>query len=373
MRSVLLLTLFGFSFSACDNMLLGDQDAVINLEENLQAPPPLDDGWEVSDLTTEKIDAARIRNWVTNLHKEPKNIHSVLIIRNNKLVTEAYFQGWHRERLHTLRSASKSFVSTLTGIAVDKGYITIDEKLFDFFPDYAYLNNDPKKEMIEIKHLLTMTAGFRWDEKTYSYPDKRNDEFSLDTNDDRIGFILGKEMEATPGTKFIYNSGCPFLQAAILKRVTGEDIYTFSDKHFFKPLTITNYFWRQEGDGIIPATGPLFLCSRDMAKLGQLFLDKGKWKGVQIVSSAWVDEATTTFIGNEDNEEGYGYNWWTGRAMIKDQNVRIFMARGNGGQFIFVVPDFNAVVVFTGGNFDPVDNPPSPYRMLTNAILPAMM
>jgi CubicO group peptidase (beta-lactamase class C family) len=372
MRLLLTILVFPIFLMACDNLLLGDQDAVVSLEENLQSPPALNDGWEVSDLSSEGIDAARILPWLERLHEDPKNIHSVLIIRNNRLVAEAYFGGWHRERLHTLRSASKSFVSTLTGIAVDKGYVTVDDKLFDFFPEYAHLSGNEGKNDIEIRHLLTMTSGLLWDEKTYSYPDKRNDEYALDTSKDRIGYILSKPMDAMPGTKFVYNSGGPFLQSAILERVTGEDIETFSGKHFFEPLGIKNYFWRQEGDDLIPATGPLFLCSRDMGKLGQLFLDKGMWKGKQIISSEWVDEATATFIGNEDDGEGYGYNWWIARSFINEEEVRVYMARGNGGQFIFVVPAFNAVVVFTGGNFDDPPGAPSPYRLLTSVILPAM-
>jgi CubicO group peptidase (beta-lactamase class C family) len=241
MRYIFPLLIYAFILSGCDELLLEDDpDAIISLEENLQPPPALDDGWDVSELAAENINASRIQTLITSLHARPRDIHSLLIIRNNRLVSESYFGVWHRERLHTLRSASKSFVSTMTGIAVDKGYIGLDQKVFDFFPDYAHLNDDEKKTRIEIKHLLTMTAGLAWDEKTYM--DERNDEFRLDTSDDRLAYILGKEMQAEPGTKFVYNSGCPFLQAAILKRVTNEDIYTFSDKHFFRPLKIKKLF-----------------------------------------------------------------------------------------------------------------------------------
>lgn len=358
-------------FLSCDDLLLGEQDTVIALNENLLSPPALNDGWEVSDLATENINVSQVHRLITNLHENPKNIHSLLIIRNNKLVSESYFGVWHRDRLHTLRSASKSFVSTLTGIAVDKGYITVDQKVFDFFPEYSHLNDDERKTRIEIEHLLTMTSGLTWDEKTYT--DERNDEYQLEISNDRLAYFLGRVQQSEPGTKFVYNSGGPFVQAAILERVTGEDIYTFSDKHFFRPLEITNYFWRKESDGIISAAGPLFLRPRDMAKLGQLFLDGGKWKGEQVVSSDWVETATATYIGNEANREGYGYNWWTARSQVGPEEVRIYMARGNGGQYIFVIPSVNAVVAFTGGNFDPVKNPPSPYSMLINFILPAMM
>jgi CubicO group peptidase (beta-lactamase class C family) len=357
---------------ACDDLFLGESDNIIRLEENLLPPPSLNDGWDVSDPASEGIEANRIHMLIKNLQANHKNIHSLLVIRNNKLVAESYFAGWHRERLHTLRSASKSFISTLTGIAVDKGYITVDQKVYDFFPDYAHLRNTDK-DNIRIRHLLTMTAGFKWDEKTYTYDRVRNDELALDASDDRLDYILGKEMEASPGEKFVYNSGCPYLQAEILRRVTGEDIQAYSEKHFFNPLGISNYFWRKERDGQIPAAGPLFLCPRDMAKLGQLFLDGGKWKGTQIISPQWVSEATATFIGNEQNQTGYGYNWWTARETIDNREIRIYMARGNGGQFIFVIPDLNAVVAFTGGNFNAGYGAPSPFDMLTNIIIPAMI
>jgi CubicO group peptidase (beta-lactamase class C family) len=369
LRALLLSLVLAFVLVGCDDLLLGEQDNVISPDKNLLPPVVLNDGWDVSDLGSENIEAVRIHSLINNLNGNHRNIHSLLIIRNNKLVSESYFGGWHRERLHTLRSASKSFISTLTGIAVDKGYVTVDQKVFDFFPEYAHLGNS-EKDVIEIKHLLTMTSGLKWDEKTYLSGDG-NDEYVLDRSDDRLAYILGKEMDALPGMKFVYNSGCPFLQAEILKRVTGEDISVFSEKHFFKPLGITNYFWRKEDDGQIPAAGPLFLRPRDMAKLGQLFLDGGQWKGTQIVSSQWVNEATTTFIGNELSESGYGYNWWTARETINDVEIRIYMAWGNGGQFIFVIPALNAVVAFTGGNFNSGTGA-SPYGMLTNIILPAM-
>lgn len=355
-------------FAACDDLLLGEQEDVVSLEENLSSPPALGDGWEVASLTSQGVDEATIQRIIMNLHNDHRNIHSLLIIRNNKLIAESYFAGWHRDRLHTLRSASKSFVSTLTGIAVDKGYITVNQKVYDFFPDYAHLRNSDKDAM-EIRHILTMTSGFRWDEKTYLDRD-RNDEHRLDDSKDRLAYILGKDLDSPPGKKFVYNSGCPFLQAAILKRVTGEDIEAFSKKHFFNPLGITEYYWRRQPDGLIPAAGPLFLCPRDMAKLGQLFLDGGKWNGTQVVSSAWVNEATATFIGNEVGRTGYGYNWWTARQTINDQELRIYMARGNGGQYIFVVPDFNLVVAFTGGNFN--SNFDTPFSLLTQSIIPAI-
>ena len=148
------------------------------------------------------------------------------------------------------------------------------------------------------------------------------------------------------------------------------DADVFSEKYLLEPLSISNYYWRKnEKDGIITAIGPLFLTPRDMAKLGQLFLDNGQWKGNQIISSKWVNEATTTFIGNESTASGYGYNWWT---VTYSSGIRLYVARGFGGQYIFVIPSLNAVVVFTAGNFPPF-NQQIQVGMLTNRILPAML
>lgn len=357
---------------SCDSMLLGDDDPIISLEENLQPPPSLNDGWEVSDLTSQNINASRIHQLVTNIQENPNNIHSLLIVRNNKLVMETYYTGWHRERVHALRSVSKTFMSTLTGIAIEQGYFTIDQKVSDFFPEYAELMNDQKKE-IQIKHLLTMTSGIKWDEKTYQSDDMRNDETAFDRSDHRLQYLFEKEMASIPGENFVYNSALPVVESAIIEKTTGLHSVVFAEENLFKRLGITNYFWRtDEHDGYVSAIGPLFLCSRDMAKLGQLFLDSGQWKGQQIISKHWMIDATATFSGSEPAAEGYGYHWWTARYTVSGKQVRIFFARGSGGQYIFVAPDFNAVVVFTSGNYPPL-NQAAPVGMLVNIILPAML
>jgi len=256
------------------------------------------------------------------------------------------------------------------GIAIDQGRISnVNQKVFDYFPEYANLNN-AQKSAIEIKHLLTMTAGLQWDESAPS-DDPGNDETAFEKSSDRLGYILGKEVVSKPGDRFVYNSGCPVLEAAIIKKSTGEDADIFAEKNFFAPLNITNYYWRKNADGHITAVGPILLRPRDMAKLGQLFLDSGKWKGKQIVSANWVTDASATFIGNENNATGYGYHWWTAKYTIKNNLIRIFRAQGSGGQYIFVVPGLNAVVVFTSGNYPPL-NQDAPLSMMTNVILPAM-
>jgi CubicO group peptidase (beta-lactamase class C family) len=189
--------------------------------------------------------------------------------------------------------------------------------------------------------------------------------------------MLKKDVTNSPGSYFLYNSGLPILQSAIIRKSTGETADVFARKNLFEPLNITNYFWRMNGDGYV-AVAPLFLVPRDMAKLGQLFLDSGKWKNKQIVSAEWVATATSTIVSNTSSfpkkfyaKTGYGYNWWTEEFTINNNPVHTFAAEGNGGQFIFVVPELNAVVVFTGGNYTTNQN--APFGMMQNVILPAMM
>jgi CubicO group peptidase (beta-lactamase class C family) len=358
--------------AGCDNIFLGEDEPIISLQENLQPPPDLGDGWNVSDLASENIDVSRIHQMVTNIYETPDNIHSVVIIRNNKLVLESYFTGWHRDRLHALRSVSKTFMSTLTGIASDKGYLSHDQHVASFFPEYAEMFNEQKGN-IRVQHLLTMTAGFRWDEKTFAGDDPRNDEYAFDTSDHRFAYLFDKEMASTPGNTFVYNSALLVLESAIIYKATGIHAHLFAEENLFHPLQIKNYFWRtNEDDGYVNAIGPLFLTPRDMAKLGQLFLDSGEWKGQQLVSRQWVKEATSTFIGDEDRADGYGYHWWTARYRIEGDDIRIYFARGSGGQYIFVVPQVNAVIVFTSGNYPPL-NQTEPVNRLVKAIIPSMM
>lgn len=357
---------------SCDSMLLGEDEPVIGLEENLKTPAALDDGWDVASLASQDIDAPRVQRLVESIQKNPNNVHSLLIVRNNKLVLESYFTGWHRDRVHALRSVSKTFMSTITGIAVTNGRYTVDQPVADFLPEYAAFMDDQKRQ-IKIKHLLTMTSGIDWDEKTWPGEDLRNDETAFDRSDQRLEYLFEKEMAFSPGEHFEYNSALPVVEAAIILQVTGVDAPVFAQENLFEPLGITNYFWRtDENDGYVTAIGPLFLASRDMAKLGQLFLDSGMWRGQRVISKEWVKEATTTFIGDEDSADGYGYHWWTARYDVSGAVVSIYFARGSGGQYIFVIPALNSVVVFTSGNYPPLTQS-APVGMLINTIMPAMM
>lgn len=367
----ILIILILFSVAGCDEALLGEDETIVSLDENLSIPAVTEDDWEVSSLAEQNVDVNAIQSLIRKVHAEPRNVHSFLLVRNNKLLVDAYFAGWHKERPHDLRSASKSINSTLIGIAIHQGFIEdVEQNVFDFFPQYQDLKNTENGK-IRIDHLLTMTSGLKWDQSSYPNEDNRNDEGAMERSRDWLRYTLERKMIREPGTTFLYNSGCSNLLAGIIKSATGDHADKFAEKHLFASLNITDYFWRKQDDGLCNAAAGLFLRPRDMAKIGQLFLDKGMWHGQQIISEAWVHASTAPFLAVNQGGGGYGYQWWTQELKAEDKTIKFFLAAGNGGQYIFVIPALQAVVVFTGGNYAPL-NQSLPHTWLRDIILPAL-
>jgi CubicO group peptidase (beta-lactamase class C family) len=360
----------------CDSLLLGEQGSSPSLEENLTPPATTEDGWAVSDLEQEGIQGEPVRDLVRRIHSDPQRVDSFLIVRNGRLVLESYFGGWERERMHELRSCSKSVNSLLVGIAIDRGMLDgVQHPMLDLFPEYALdldATGASSKAGISVEHLLTMSSGLRWNQTSFDYDDDRNDEGALERSDDWLQYVLTREMSAPPGEVFLYNSGCSALLAGIVKQTTGEHSDVLAEQYLFGPLGIQRYHWERQADGLCNAWAGLSLRPRDMAKIGQLMLDRGRWQGQQLVSEQWVERSTAPLLpaGGADS---YGYQWWTAEVMTAGgTTVRVHSARGNGGQYIFIAPDLNAVVVFTGGNYAPL-NQSAPYRFMEGVVLPAML
>lgn len=347
-----------------------------------QEPIQIDDGWEVSSLSAQNMDVSLITEMIINVKENVlKNIHGVLIIRNEKLVLEEYFRGesfnfsgyidydWNVR--HFLASCTKSFTSALIGIAFDQGYITdLDTPFYWFFPEYPEIDWSGDKQEITLKHLLTMTAGLDWDEWGYSYFDERNIHSQMLVSENPIALILGVPVAEEPGTTFSYNSGLSVLLGAIIRNITGLYPNQFAGLYLFAPLGIEEYEWQVLRDGTIQTGGGLILLPRDMAKFGQLYLNKGTWKGNRIVSQFWVEESVRTHITSNWNRYGYGFQWWTDQHYWNGQIVDSFFASGLGGQHIFVFPELEMVVVVTGGNHHTGADPA--LTMLNQYILPAV-
>ena len=341
-------------------------------EYSYQGPSKFDDGWDVSSLSNEGVDRNKITAMMNSILADDfPNIHSVLLIKNGKLVFEEYFNGYSREIKQVVASVTKSITSILVGIALDKQMIgSINESVYEFFPEYRDTRWIDQKYKITLKHVLTMTAGVDWDEITFLHPDPQNPNTLMYESDHPIGYILDKKQIQQPGSRWRYNSGLTVLLGGILKNTTGLYADKFAEQYLFKPMGIVDYLWLKHPDGTIYTHGDLFLKPRDMAKIGYIMLNQGKWKNKQIVSNAWIIESTREHIETFKGY-GYGYQWRFGKTFICDQEIEAFWASGTGGQKIYVFPKLDLVAVFTskifGNNSGHVRNE----SLLANFIIPA--
>ena len=295
-----------------------------------------------------------------------QNMHSVLIIKDQKLVYEKYFQGYKYDYMaegfkgeliqfdkgttHNTASVTKSVTSLLVGLAIDKGFIEdTNSKIFSFFPSYSKLK-DTTKERITIGNLLTMSSGLKWNEQDVFYNEEENDIIQLFITDDPVKFILSKPAINEPGTNWYYNGGGSNLLGEIIHQSSQLKLDEFGEKYLFEPLGIVEYEWQPINPDLVYASGGLKLKPRDMAKIGQLALDEGKWNGEQLISSKWISEMTEhKFVFS--NTWGYACHWWVRSYESGDENIISIYADGWGGQRIMVFPTIDMVVVFTGGNY----------------------
>ena len=286
------------------------------------------------------------------------NLHSLLVAKDGKLVIDEYYGEYDAETRHYVASVTKSVVSILLGIAMDHALLAglddgvLDLSLPELFPEYGdVLDRDPAKANIRLRHVLGMNAGLAWDEASYPYDDPRNDWARVRGDPDPVRLILQQPVAEDPGDVFNYSGGLSTLLGYLLERHTETDATAFADQHLFGPLGITDYEWWDLEGGLIDAPGGLHLRPRDMAKLGQLFLNGGTWRGQRIVSEDWVTMSSHTQI-EVDRSPDYAFQWWCGDFSYQGRQVFMSVASGHGGQKIFVVPRFDLVAVLTHQVFD---------------------
>lgn len=353
--------------------------------QECRIPEQTSDGWQTASLDEVGIDEKALGRLIDSIDRgEYENIHSILIVKDGRLVFEEYFSGytWNYEHpehkgtltdfgidtTHNLASVTKSVTSALVGIAMDHGFIQgVDQRVFDFFPEYADLS-DERKDRLTLEHLLTMTSGLEWNEMAIPYSNRTNDLVQLFWVLDPIEYILAKDAINEPGSKWYYCGGGTNLLGEVIREATGLRMDDFAEKYLFGPLGITNYEWDHINADMIHASGNLKLRPRDMAKLGYLFLNGGVWEGEPIVSREWVEESTKKHV-TRSSSAGYGYQWWLLTYRVNSMSVDAFHADGWGGQRIIVFPSLDMVVVFTGGNYVGAD--PS-NEIVSRHILPAL-
>jgi CubicO group peptidase (beta-lactamase class C family) len=268
-----------------------------------------------------------------------QNIHHLTIIRNNQTVLNADIYPYSSQYLHDLASVTKSFTSLLIGIAIDKGFIKDEnEPVLTFFPEINSSNR--LLASLTIKDLITMRSSF-----DCGVEDGEKALSNMRKSKDWVKFIFDLPMTSKPGEKFSYCSCNFYLLSEIIYRTTKLIPHEFAEKYLFNPLQISDTKWLTNYKEINNGWGDLFLYPADMAKIGKLVLDKGKWQGKQIISEQWINKSLNTFTKLPD-DKGYGYGWWT------NDKVGYYEAAGRGRQTISVIPSKKMVVTMLGGEFD---------------------
>lgn len=315
------------------------------------SPPALADGWQTASADAVEMDPAPLEAAANAIGGGtfPK-VDSMLVVRRGRLVHETYFNGFGRETLHDLRSATKSITSVLVGIAIDQGLLSgVDEPVLPRLGGGAGLRNpDPRKAAITVGHLLTMTPGLDCDDWNAASP---GNEEKMYGERDWVKFVLDLPMAADPGTRYGYCTGGVVTLGAVLGNATGRRADFFARDVLFGPLGVTRAEWEYTPTGAVDTGGHIRMRPRDMAKIGQLFLQRGLWEGRRVVSEAWVERSTSYLVRTPSNQE-YGYLWWRRLTQRAGTPVPTYYAIGNGGQQIIVAPSLDLVAVFTGGNYN---------------------
>jgi len=280
-----------------------------------------------------------------------KNVESIIVFSDGELNFEKYYNGYKRDSLHLIQSQTKSIVALLMGIAIDKGFIENENVPVAFyFPEY-FSNGDKLKSGVTIRDLLTMTAGFEWEEMI-PFDDPENDNARMYRSGNWLRYSLSRPMAAEPSREFKYNSGCPMIVAGIIEKATKMPLDDFAEKYLFGPLKINNYSWLKDPAGFCHAGGGLSMLPADIVKIGILVSNNGKWDGRQVVSEEWIRKVTRSYISTSFDTSGYGYFWWIRDMHIKgNKTIMMASAEGAGGQKLYVFPEYKLIISFTEHNY----------------------
>jgi CubicO group peptidase (beta-lactamase class C family) len=305
------------------------------------------------------ITSQAILQFVEAAESQIHELHSFMLLRHGQVIAEGWWSPYGREHRHSLFSLSKSFTSTAVGLAVAEGYFTIDDSVVSFFPDQTPGEISEPLAAMRVRHLLSMTTGHAVD--TWTPMNERPDG-------DWITGFFDVPVLHEPGTHFLYNTGATYMLSAIVQNTTGMKLVDYLKPRLFEPLGIVNATWEESPEGINMGGIGLSLTTEDVARFGQLYLQKGLWEGHRIVPEAWVEAATSIQGSNGESADGdwmqgYGYQFW---------GCRHGAYRGDGvfGQYCIVMPEQDAVLAITGGVdlFDMQE----PLNLVWDMLLPVM-
>jgi len=316
-------------------------------QADLIKPEQRDDGLKVADLSSMASDKEALSQLVVKLGGgEFGEVCSLLVAKGDTLLLEEYFRDAGIDKLHATRSHTKSVTSFAVGKAIEQGKIkSVNDPILNYLPEVDATKLLPGVEKLTIKDCLSMSTGLRGSKKK-KQPKKLK-------KDGVIPWILQDWTEklVTGERSFKYSYSDPMIISHVLFNATGKTIEEMAVEHFFQPMGIKPYKFRTLGTGLTFPIDNMMLRSRDMLKLGLLTLNGGVWNGQQLLNKAYIDEATTAHA-TVNKQESYGYFWWVNRIKVNGKDHKVATAFGVGGQMIYVIPDFDMVVVFTADKAD---------------------
>lgn len=324
-------------------------------------PALIGDGWERQTPAAAGFDTARLQALLARMMNGETNLHGLILERHGHLVVEAYRRGpdrtvyslFARNRdfgptiRHDTRSVGKSVLSLLLGIARQQGKVgSLGTPAMDFYPEYAELAT-PERRAITLEHLLTMSSGLDWREGGAG----RDDEHRLFWKGSPSHYALSRPIATPPARTWNYNSGGTAVLADILTRATQMPLRDFARRNLFEPLGISDWEWVGDLHGRPMAFTGLRLRPRDLAKIGRMTLDHGRWRGRQVVPADWIVASWQPRITTGISDFHYGYQWWLGTVAWQGRSLSWSAAFGNGGQRLFLVPELDLAVVITAGAY----------------------
>lgn len=361
------------------------------------------DVWPISTPEEQGIASAAIDTLISEIRKgEYGKVDAFMLIRNGYVVADErfsqnydslatdydttnyqynyYHPDWHpyfRDTpLHSLQSITKSVTSAALGIAVDRGYLDGPRQLVkSFFESYEPYPANEWRDSTRLEDFLTMRSGIEW-KTDVSYESGEHTTEALEASDEWVPFVLSQPMDTIPGTVFEYNDGVSVLLGEIVRQATGTRLDEWTEENLFRAIGIDEYYWKITPNGEVDSEGGLYLATEDLARFGYLILRNGNWNGNQVVSEQWVEKSTNPVVtnippdpGEDEVSWGYGYQWWI--PDWKNNSVFAITGLGYGGQYLFIVPELDLVMIFNGWNLYGPSNK-STFRAFNESILPAV-
>jgi len=335
-------------------------------------PIKANSGWEISNLSFDKKKIESLNTEIANYRL--KEITSIVVIREGKLMLEEYFNDADRNTLHDTRSAGKSFTSTLMGIAINDGYIKSESQTLHTFYDLTkFANYEIKKDSVKIKDLLTMSSAFSGSDANSDSP---GNEENMYPSENWVKFTLDLPMDnsKTNGGKWDYFTAGVVLLGDILEKQVPGGLEKYADERLFKPLNITKYQWQYTPQKVVNTAGSLQMTSLDYAKYAQLYKNNGKWNGKQIIPSAWVEKTLTRHLQITEREnQFYGYLFWNKTIASNGKNYETFYCAGNGGNEFIIFKDLPLTIIITSKAYNRPYGHSQSDTIVKDYILPAIL